>query len=86
MQRVQMNKLRLSGFPGGFAAFLAVAFLIACAAISPARAGGLYIQEFATPSQGTAGAGAAARDASAALHNPAGMTRLDGHQAMAGER
>jgi long-chain fatty acid transport protein len=51
-----------------------------------AGAGALYANEFGTSSMGTAGAGAGARadDASAALHNSAGMTRLDGHQAMAG--
>lgn len=49
-----------------------------------ALAGGLYLNEFATPSMGTAGAGqeAYADDASTnfAFHNPAGMTRIDGHQ------
>ena len=47
-----------------------------------AWAGGLYVNEFATSSMGTAGAGAGARadDASTAFHNPAGMTRLDEHQ------
>lgn len=48
------------------------------------RAGGLYLNEFATPSMGTAGAGqeAYAGDASTnfAFHNPAGMTRLEGNQ------
>jgi long-chain fatty acid transport protein len=60
--------------------------LIALLAASPAVAGGLYIQEFATPSQGTAGAGAGAvaRDASTAFHNPSGMTRLDDHATMQG--
>jgi long-chain fatty acid transport protein len=50
------------------------------------HAGGLYVGEFATPSTGTANAGAAAlgRDASTALHNPAAMTRLDEHQVMLG--
>jgi long-chain fatty acid transport protein len=51
-------------------------------------AGGLYLNEFATPSMGTAGAGqeAYANDASTnfALHNPAGMTRLDGNQVSLG--
>lgn len=51
---------------------------------SAALAGGLYISEFVTPSMGTAGAGqeAYANDASTnfAFHNPAGMTRLEGHQ------
>ncbi len=49
---------------------------------SSAVAGGLYLNEFVTPSMGTAGAGAEAfaDDAATnfALHNPAGMTRVDG--------
>jgi long-chain fatty acid transport protein len=46
-----------------------------------ARAGGLYLNEFATPSMGTAGAGAQAwaDNASTAFFNPAGMTQLDGN-------
>ncbi len=49
-----------------------------------ARAGGLFVTEFGTPSLGTAGAGAPAGndDASTAIHNPAAMTRLDDHQLM----
>lgn len=49
-----------------------------------ADAGGLYIQEFGTPTQATASAGAQAKadDASTAFHNPAGMTRLDDHALM----
>jgi len=49
-------------------------------------AGGLYLNEFATPSMGTAGAGSGAwaNDASTALHNPAGMTRIDGKELMLG--
>ncbi|MGI9492244.1 MAG: OmpP1/FadL family transporter, partial [Geminicoccaceae bacterium] len=47
------------------------------------EAGGLYLNEFVTPSMGTAGAGAEAwandSSTSFALHNPAGMTRLEGH-------
>ena len=44
---------------------------------APAWAGGLYIQEFATPSLGSANAGAQAwaDNASTAFFNPAGMTR-----------
>jgi long-chain fatty acid transport protein len=53
-----------------------------------ALAGGLYLNEFATPSMGTAGAGqeAYANDASTnfAFHNPAGMTRLEGNQVSLG--
>ena len=49
------------------------------ASATSAHAGGLYIQEFATASMGTANAGAQAwaDDASAAWSNPAGMTRLE---------
>ncbi len=53
-----------------------------------ALAGALYINEFATPSMGVAGAGqeAVANDASTnfAFHNPAGMTRLEGHSVSLG--
>ncbi len=53
-----------------------------------ALSGGLYLNEFATPSMGVAGAGAeaVADDASTnfAFHNPAGMTRLEGHQVSLG--
>ncbi len=58
------------------------------ASVSVAQAGGLYLNEFATPSMGVAGAGAeaVASDASTnfALHNPAGMTRLDGNEVSVG--
>ena len=50
----------------------------------PARAGGLYANEYGTPEMGTAGAGAeaSALDASTAIpfYNPAGMTLLKGNQ------
>ena len=50
----------------------------------PALAGGIYANEMGTPEMGTAGAGAeaVALDASTAIpfYNPAGMTRLEGHQ------
>ena len=51
-----------------------------------AQAGGLYLQEYATSSMGTAGAGrhAYASDGGTVLHNPAGMTRLEGHELFAG--
>jgi long-chain fatty acid transport protein len=61
---------------------------LVCAAVlclaCEAQAGGLFIQEFGTPTQATAGAGATAKadDASTAFHNPAGMTRLDDHALM----
>jgi long-chain fatty acid transport protein len=63
---------------------LAAAFV--AAGTAPAHAGGLYISEYGTPSMGTADAGSQAwgNDASAALHNPASMTRLDGHAMLAG--
>jgi long-chain fatty acid transport protein len=55
---------------------------------SSAGAGGLYLNEFATPSMGVAGAGqeAYANDASTnfAFHNPAGMTRLKGNSISVG--
>ncbi len=55
---------------------------------SIAGAGGLYLNEFATPSMGVAGAGAeaVANDASTnfAFHNPAGMTRLEGNSVSLG--
>jgi long-chain fatty acid transport protein len=65
------------------AAILAAGF--ACAA-TPAWGGGLYIQEFGTPSQGmvNAGANAFGEDASAALYNPASTTRLDDHRLLVG--
>lgn len=46
-----------------------------------AHAGGLYLNELSTTSQANAGAGRGAwvPDASATLHNPAAMTRLDDH-------
>ena len=51
-----------------------------------AQAGALWLNEFATPAMGRAGAGAEAGvgDASASIHNPASMTELDGHQILAG--
>jgi long-chain fatty acid transport protein len=47
-------------------------------------AGGLYINEFGTPSMGVAGAGAnaVADDASTSFHNAAGMTRIKGNELM----
>ena len=47
-------------------------------------AGGLFVNEFGTPSMGNAGAGsgAEASDASTAFHNPAGMMRLNRKQLM----
>lgn len=63
-----------------------VAILMAGLLASPARAGGLYLSTFATPDMGTAtaGAGSLANDASTALLNPAGMTRLEEHELLVG--
>jgi long-chain fatty acid transport protein len=49
-----------------------------------ALAGGLYLNEFGTPSMGVAGAGAnaVASDASSSFHNAAGMTRIKGNELM----
>jgi len=62
----------------------AACVVVALAVALPARAGGIYANEFGTPEMGTAGAGAeaVAMDASTAIpfYNPAGMTRLEGHQ------
>jgi long-chain fatty acid transport protein len=51
-----------------------------------AQAAGLWLYEQGTPDVGTAVAGMAARadDAATAFANPAGMTRLEGSQAMVG--
>jgi long-chain fatty acid transport protein len=51
---------------------------------SVSKAGGLYLNEFGTPSMGVAGAGAnaVASDASTSFHNPAGMTRIKGNELM----
>jgi len=64
-----------------FAALLSIALATYAGSV---RAGGLYLQEFATPSMGVASAGAEAvyRDASTSWHNPAGMTRLEGNEFM----
>jgi len=63
---------------------LAKLFVLAAAAAAmagPAGAGGLYTNEFATPADLNGGAGSVAwvSGASIALHNPAGMTKLDDH-------
>ncbi len=69
-----------------FFTLLVVLVIATCA--GPAWAGGVYLNEFATPSMGVAGAGAeaVASDASTsfALHNPAGMTRLKESQLLLG--
>ena len=59
---------------------------VLCVCVSGLFAGGLYLNEFATPVMGNAGAGSAAEaaDASTAFHNPAGMTRVNQKQFMLG--
>jgi long-chain fatty acid transport protein len=54
--------------------------------VPTAHAAGLWLYEQGTPDVGTATAGMAARadDAATAFANPAGMTRLEGSQAMVG--
>ncbi len=70
---------RLAGIFTGLGIWLAVA-------AGPARAGGLYINEFPTLAMGTAGAGAQALadTAATAWYNPAGMTRIQGHALLGG--
>ena len=63
-----------------------VSLICMCLGSGPAQTGGLYVNEFATPSMGTAGAGAQAwaDDAATAWHNAAGMTRIDGNEVTLG--
>ena len=67
--------------PVKISAFIASFFILMN---TTAFAGGLYINEFGTPSMGVAGAGAnaVASDASTSFHNPAGMTRINGNELM----
>ncbi len=73
-----MNKLRFV-----LMAFCSSVILLVTVTV-PTWAGGLYINEFGTPSMGVANAGAqaVASDASTAFHNPAGMTRIAGKELM----
>lgn len=68
---------RTAGRTLALLASLSSGFLLA----GTAAAGGLYVNELSTSSQGNAGAGRGAwvPDASATLHNPASMTRLEDH-------
>jgi long-chain fatty acid transport protein len=70
----EANRVKISAIIASFFIFIN----------TTALAGGLYINEFGTPSMGTAGAGtnAVASDASASFHNPAGMTRIKGKEFM----
>ena len=63
-------------------AFLSAALSISPVFVGSARAAGLWAYELGTPDMGTAsaGRGALAQDASVALFNPAGMTKLDRSQ------
>jgi long-chain fatty acid transport protein len=63
---------------------VALLWVLYLALPSASHAGGLYLNEFGTPSMGVAGAGAnaVASDASTAFHNPAGMTRIKGKELM----
>jgi long-chain fatty acid transport protein len=69
-----------------YAATVMVGSLFSMSLAGSAFAGGLYLEEFATNSMGTAGAGAQAyaSDAGTTIDNPAGMTRLEGHQLFGG--
>ena len=64
--------------------FVALLSILYLALPSGSIAGGLYLNEFGTPSMGVAGAGAnaVASDASTSFHNPAGMTRIKGNELM----
>src|SRR5512132_2509960 len=77
-----MGPHRMRG-KGGVVALLG---LLAAGLAGPARAGGLFLYEMATPDLGTASAGraAAADNAATAFGNPAGMTRLDQTQMLVG--
>ncbi len=70
----------------GFAYSLPVALFLLSFWVIPGQgiAGGLYVNEFGTPSMGvaSAGANAVAADASTSLHNTAGMTRIKGNEIM----
>lgn len=59
---------------------------LVCLLAAPVWAGGLIMYEVDSPSTGTASAGwaALAKDAATAFQNPAGMTRLDRSQLLAG--
>ena len=65
-------------------ALLSAAVLALVVSTVASRGGGLYLNEFGTPSMGMSGAGAQAlaEDASTAFHNPAGMTQVEGQQLM----
>jgi len=78
-----MREIRCSRWPNRVTATGALA---AGLVAGSAHAGGLFLTEMATPDLGTAAAGRAALavDAATAFGNPAGMTRLDDSQMLAG--
>jgi len=63
-----------------------VSLICMCLGAGPVQAGALYVNEFATPSMGTAGAGAQAwaDDAATAWHSASGMTRIDSNEVILG--
>ncbi|MGD9185012.1 MAG: outer membrane protein transport protein [Desulfobacterales bacterium] len=63
---------------------VALCFILILGIPMVSTAGGLYLNEFGTPSMGVAGAGAnaVASDASTSFHNAAGMTRIKGTELM----
>jgi long-chain fatty acid transport protein len=70
----ETNRIKISAIIASFFIFIN----------TTALAGGLYLNEFGTPSMGVAGAGAnaVASDASTSFHNAAGMTRIKGTELM----
>jgi long-chain fatty acid transport protein len=70
----ETNHIKISAIIASFFIFIS----------TTALAGGLYLNEFGTPSMGVAGAGAnaVASDASTSFHNAAGMTRIKGTELM----
>jgi long-chain fatty acid transport protein len=79
MSRIDSKVRRM---PTGLPRSIAAALIVASSFVATsAWAGGLYVNEYSTSSQanGGAGRGAYVPDASASLHNPASMTRLDDH-------
>jgi long-chain fatty acid transport protein len=75
-----MEKRRI--FKSTIFAFLSAVLLIFPVLVGSVRAAGLWAYELGTPDMGTAsaGRGALSEDASVALFNPAGMTKLDRSQ------
>jgi len=68
----------------GYHLLVTLCFILILGIPGVSTAGGLYLNEFGTPSMGVAGAGASAvaSDASTSFHNAAGMTRIKGNELM----